>query len=80
MSEPEGEFRYVVLWGWKNDVREVEVVGDSHYEGQRGLKIRRDGDTVANFDRDAYRSFLRVPNVAGIEPPETRLEERPEEA
>lgn len=66
-------YTYQIMWGWKQDIRVVEVEGDSHYEGKRGLKVTDDGSTVADFDRDAYRGFIRVPK--GSDVPETRLEQ-----
>ena len=62
-------YTYRIMWGWKEDIRIVEVQGDSHHTGTNGLRVTRDGATVADFDRAAYRSFIRVP--VGEEPPET---------
>lgn len=72
-NETGEEWTYKVMWGWKNDIRIDEVEGATHYEGARGLKIQNEGGaTVADYDRDAYRSFIRVRSPEDV--PQTRLE------
>lgn len=52
-------YNYEVVWGFKEDYTTEEVVGDGHYIGERGVKVRRDGETVLNVDRKAYRALRR---------------------